>query len=242
MFHLTVVVLEVKGKLLAASSANVEQQNCAITGYSSYAGLPYALVYDQVLQPGRMIDEMSNGARLAIRPRWLPLTVVMILCVVGGVFVFSGQFEPVGNAGAVSPFPSPPSHRHSSATYHGPYGIPAIPARPELAQSTGPHFTEADARQYLATHSEVEYVVPGSPTPVLTSVRFMTTSQASAVLQESLALPDTTLVCLARYAGSFQGAGGPFTANQSQSIPVEQSETLIFDAHTGNLLSLMLGG
>lgn len=70
----------------------------------------------------------------------------------------------------------------------------------------------------------------------------MTTSQASAVLQESLALPDTTLVCLARYAGSFQGAGGPFTANQSQSIPVEQSETLIFDAHTGNLLSLMLGG
>lgn len=188
---------------------------------------------------------MSKGVRLAARPHWLPLPLLMLVlgaCVVGGVLVFSGQFWPIGNAGAVSPFPSPPSHHDSPATNKAPYGIPAIPPRPELGQSTGPHFTEADVRQYLATHSEVAYVVPGSPAPVLTSVRFMTAGQASVVLQESLDMPSTTQVCLVRYAGNFQLTGGPVVSTNSQSKPVEHSETLVFDSHTGNLLSLMVGG
>jgi hypothetical protein len=185
---------------------------------------------------------MSHGIRSAARPRLLPLVLVMTVGVVGGLFVVSGQFASIGSAGAVSPFPSPPAHHYSPATYQAPSGIPAIPPRHALVQSTGPHFTEADVRQYLTTHSEVGYVVPGSPTPMLTSVRFMTAGQAGIVLQESLDMPSTTLVCLVRYVGSFQLTGGPVVSTKAQSRPVEKSETLIFDAHTGNLLSLMLGG
>ena len=53
--------------------------------------------------------------------------------------------------GILMPAPDPPS-ASNTPTYNGPLGIPAIPLRADLANSSGARFTEAEVRQYFATH------------------------------------------------------------------------------------------
>lgn len=127
--------------------------------------------------------------------------------------------------------------RYSTAVAHpSSLGIPAISARPEIASSTGAHFTADDVKQYIATH-RAPYAVPGSPAPVVVSVQFISAAAASALLDhEDIGVPDNDLVCLVRLSGSFQD-----DVPAGIQAGIFHDGEMVFDAYTGNLLVSSVG-
>lgn len=134
--------------------------------------------------------------------------------------------------GGTPPGPVPITSRPSH-----PLGIPAIKPRTALATRNGPRFTDADVRDYLAAHPLILEAAPGTPTPIVKSIQFVTAAQASAMMQgESIGLPDTSSVCVVIVQGVFISSYGPPTFNNSGASASVTTKTLIFDAQTGNLL------
>jgi hypothetical protein len=123
----------------------------------------------------------------------------------------------------------------------GPSGLPAIQPHADLARAggAGPYFTEADVRQYFATHRPPD-TVPGTPNPVVVSVQFLTAKQASALVGgEEVDIPDSALVCLVFVSGTFQDTSGPILPPGGP--PTFTQGWMAFDAHTGNLLVSSVG-
>lgn len=173
----------------------------------------------------------SPPTRSYLSSRRFQLVVVVALALLLGAV---GMGIHTALATTAQPGPLLPTGRAN----HGPLGIPAIQPRANLAQGTGPHFTADDVRQYVMTHRP-PFSVPGTSYPVVDSVQFLTASEASAQLQgESIGVPDSTLVCLVRLSGTFRSTYGP------PGMPPTQSFTqgvMVFDAHTGNLLTSNVG-
>jgi len=197
----------------------------------------------------------------ALTPRQRParrfsiVTVVVAVLVLGFVVLFglrSAPATPAGSAlGSAGPRATPtgtvwkgmgPPPTTGYATTP-PDGRPAIQPRAALARAggAGPYFTEADVRQYFATHRPFS-TVPGTLNPVVVSVQFLTSKQASAqVGGEAIAASDSTLVCLVFVSGTFSAAdwGGP-----GDTVPANATFTqmwMAFDAHTGNELVEAVG-
>ena len=83
------------------------------------------------------------------RFRLTPLRYVLLGCIavaVVGILFSTGTLARAG--GILAPALGPPSNP-GTPTYDGPLGIPAIPLRADLANSSGARFTETEVRQYL---------------------------------------------------------------------------------------------
>lgn len=114
-------------------------------------------------------------------------------------------------------------------------GIPAIQPR-AVVQANGARFTSEDVRSYIAAHPMILEGAPGKPTPTVTSVRFMSAGQASAMMQgESIGLPDASPVCVVTVQGYFAPMWGPRGTSGATGDAVS-TKMLVFDAQTGNLL------
>jgi hypothetical protein len=173
--------------------------------------------------------------------RFQPTTIHFVLLsivAISVVGVLLSRSTPV-NAGAPSstsvPGPrgvGPPSNP-GPAPYTGQLGTPAIQPRADLASSSGARFTEADVRQYFASHRPPG-AVAGSPAPTIVSIQFLTAQDVSQQLQgESMGVPDDTLLCLVRLSGTFLSAQyGP--PNVAPSTTTRSQAEVVFDAHTGN--------
>ena len=121
-----------------------------------------------------------------------------------------------------------------------PSGGPAIQPRITAADASTAAYTEADVRQYLATH-------PAFPTvdgtePVIAKVLFIPASEASALMRgASIGRPDTTLVCYVEVHGNLSTSWvhvpkpGVYPATARVGV-------LVFDAQTGNALICGLTG
>jgi hypothetical protein len=175
----------------------------------------------------------------ALTPRHRParrfsvISVVLAVVALGFVVVVGLR---VALATPTGPGPLPVT---GHATH--PLGIPAIQPRAAMAlvDSAGPYYTEADVRQYVATNRP-GFTVPGTPNPVVVSVKFMTAQQASAQLGgESMGVPDSTLLCLVWVSGTFQNTHGP--VDNTTTVPTFTQGWMVFDAHTGNLLVSAVG-
>ncbi|MBF6592028.1 MAG: hypothetical protein IVW57_16080 [Ktedonobacterales bacterium] len=173
----------------------------------------------------------------AVRPHWMGLTFGLFLLVVLGGALLSTQAPRSAAALANQPPMPTPGLPGPGVAVPGPQGIPAIQPHAALAASSGPHFTEADVRQYFATHPYAAQSVPSAPVPVIVSIQFLPASQVSALLQgESMGVPDTTLLCLVRLSGTFEAFSPPLLLPGTPT-PAPFHETVeVFDAHTGNLL------
>lgn len=139
-------------------------------------------------------------------------------------------------AGAMAQSAKPGPIKVTSDQNH-PIGIPAITPRAGMAVAagaTGPHFTRADVIQYITAHPEITGAVSGKPAPTVTSVRFVTAKQASALLQgESIGLPDSAPVCVVQLRGTFASSFAPPGFNAPATT---DTAILVFDGQTGNLL------
>jgi hypothetical protein len=167
--------------------------------------------------------------------RFSVVTVALAVFALGFV-VFVGLRSALATpAGPLATQPPPGPRPVTGQTTH-PLGIPSIQPRAALAQAggAGPYYTEADVRQYVATHRP-GFTVPGTPNPVVVSVQFLTAQQASAQLGgESMDVSDSTLVCLVYVSGTFQSTSGP--VGITATVPTFTQGWMVFDAHTGNLL------
>jgi hypothetical protein len=172
--------------------------------------------------------------RFALSPM---ATVVAVVLGIAGVVLAAQAVQAMPNIASAIPLgpfqpASAPTPYANSAV-----GIPAVHPRAAVAQQAGGHFTEADVRQYVASHRPA-FAVVGTPNPAVTSVQFLTAGEASALLQgEAIGVPDATLVCLVRLSGTFQNTYAPpgvVTKPFNQGV-------LIFDATTGNLLVSSVG-
>jgi hypothetical protein len=132
--------------------------------------------------------------------------------------------------------PNPLAAQHGKPDHQTPQGMPAIHVQAALVTSTGPHFTEADVVQYIAT-TPIPYAVRSAPAPQVVSVQFLTMQQLSGQLPQynpaSTGISANTLLCLVRVSGTFS-ADPPLGAKAAYAY----GAYLLFDAHTGNLLSI----
>jgi hypothetical protein len=190
----------------------------------------------------------------ALTPRRRParrfsvVSVVVAVVVLGFVVLFGLRSAPATPAGPdLGSAPATPTGTiwkgmgppPTTGYANHPLGVPAIQPRAALAQArgAGPYYTEADVRQYVATHRPFS-TVPGTPNPVVVSVQFLTSKQASAqVGGEEIAASDSTLVCLVFVSGTFSAAdwAGP-TVGTPPSYGTFTQMWMAFDAHTGNEL------
>lgn len=110
-------------------------------------------------------------------------------------------------------------------------GVPALAPR----QSDGPmEFTTAEIEAYLADEPH-PYVEPSSAPPEVVDVNVMTARDAAYVILSPVYRPEDALVLVAELRGQFL-VNGP--AGHALS---GQSSHMVFDAYTGNLLTVTVG-
>jgi len=114
-------------------------------------------------------------------------------------------------------------------------GAPAIQPTRSVAASdlSTPAFTVQDVEQYISGNPMSRNLAISSK-PTIVKITFITSQQASALLDESMDLPDSALVCYVELSGTFTFPG-PNGATATFHKGYE-----VFDAHTGNLI--MVGG
>lgn len=96
-----------------------------------------------------------------------------------------------------------------------------------------PSYTTGDVRQFILASGLDQTTTAGTPSTI-TKIAFMTTSQASTLLQgESIGRPDGAMVCYVELRGPFT-IEGPVPAGAT--LPTAQRAYDIFDAQTGNIL------
>ena len=116
---------------------------------------------------------------------------------------------------------------------HSNEGLPAI--QPHL--SSVPTFAEEDVRDYVATHAVPGGSIKSATPPTVVAIRFMTTHEASALIQNFIGWRKDDLVCYVELEGLFTFHGGPpGYVSKHATIPVETRVYEILDARTGNLL------
>jgi hypothetical protein len=178
------------------------------------------------------------------RSRRVPLaTLGLLLLAFLVVVIGSSALSSHAHSGSAPP-PLPRSAQaplgktSGTPAYTGPLGIPAIHPRAALAASTGPHFTLADVKQYLATNPLPD-VVSGAPAPTVAS--FTCESPQEAPAQDNIGSYPDHLVCIVIVSGSFIGSySGPLLARPIPTPAPFTKGLLIFDAYTGNLLATNL--
>lgn len=163
------------------------------------------------------------------------IMAVFSLCAVAVAAIsFYGSLSALAS-GSTPPPPGPPRVAGTPA-YRGPLGLPAIRPHagcPVTGAASVACFTEADARQWVASHRPPA-TVPGTPDPVVTSVQFLPSRAVSAQLQgESTGVPDDYLLCLVRLSGTFRSTWG---APGGTAAPTFHDGFIVFDSQTGNLL------
>lgn len=135
--------------------------------------------------------------------------------------------------------PAPPfmSDEDTSHPIH-PTGSPAIQPTVLGTAANVPGFTVANVLDYSRTHHTVGVGRYHSATPPsLTNTEFLTEKELKTRIPSLiLDLPDDTLLCYARYSGTFELAGRPGYASVTYKYAAE-----IFDAHTGNLVMMGVG-
>jgi len=140
----------------------------------------------------------------------------------------------------------------------GPPGIPAIVPEPAmraraLASTTPPYtatttYTDADVRAYLAPRLDRMFPTTDGHPAVISRVLFIPAIVASSyLLNADLGRSPDTLVCYVEITGSLSLAAisrpvrlDPRTHRRRRSLPPKPAHLaeLVFDAQTGNLLTL----
>lgn len=143
------------------------------------------------------------------------------------------------------------SHASPASSSHGPAarvpvsqidnsGVPAIPAHPSTGvaanNTSAPSFTKNDVIAYLNKYGfPVGPLVPGAHLKILT-LQFVTARQASILMKgESVGVPDNSLVCYVKVQGPFLLEN--IHAPKSYTRTTADIGDMVFDAHTGNLLT-----
>jgi hypothetical protein len=163
------------------------------------------------------------------------LFLAILFC--GAIFLGSGNA--FASTSVVSPTPVPTANAMTD-----PPGASAItPSIQQKSVSTvgttpSPTYTANDVRQFINTYGFVGGpVVPGA-TLTITSIQFITASQASQLLGgEDIGRNSTQLVCYVVVKGPFNviNMSLPPTVSGKVSM-IRQSGVMVFDAYTGNLL------
>lgn len=157
----------------------------------------------------------------------LGLVVIPVTLLVLALGIQAAQ----ANSNAAAPGPM----KVTSKEQH-PLGIPALTPRASLMAASGSRFTRDDVLQYIAAHPQIVQAQPSKPVPIVTQVQFVTAQRASELLHgESIGLADTAPVYVVTVQGSFVFTGAPPSPHFRASTPYT-TMTLIFDAHTGNLI------
>jgi hypothetical protein len=175
--------------------------------------------------------------------RFSVVTVALAVLALGFVVLVGLRSALATPAGPVVTPPTPGPMRTTGYATPGPVGVPSIQPRATMKQANaaGPYYTEADVRQFVATHRP-DLTVAGTPNPVVVSGQFLTAKQASAqVSGEEIAASDSTLVCLVFVSGIFNDSSwSPFGGTPNADSTFTQG-WIVFDAHTGNELVSTVG-
>jgi len=107
--------------------------------------------------------------------------------------------------------------------------------RPRLGDTMPPTYSAQDARDYIGRHGPW---IRSLKTPRITAVRFMSARSACFEIGQAISRPDDALVCLVTLRGNFAVTNGPPSVHHA----VGNTEYLIFDATTGNLIGITLSG
>ena len=100
-----------------------------------------------------------------------------------------------------------------------------------------PAFTEEDVRSYVATHPVPGGGISSVKTPTVIKVAFMTTQEASELIQNFISWRKEDLVCYVELEGAFTFVGGPpGYVSRYATTPVDTQVIEILDAQTGNCL------
>ena len=102
-----------------------------------------------------------------------------------------------------------------------------------------PAFTEEDVRNYVATHPVPGGGISSVKPPTVTKVVFMTTQEASELIQNFISWHKEDLVCYVELEGAFTFAGGPpgyVSRYATTPTPADTRVFEILDAQTGNCL------
>jgi hypothetical protein len=149
----------------------------------------------------------------------------------------AGAMSITGSSVSLTPSPEP-GHQAPEPNPVGPTtwatGISAIPVSNPAVPANIPAFTEADVRNYNSLHhAHGLAMVPSLVAPTVVQVTFLT-NQALRARAPGLAasVPDNRLMCYVKYQGAFVSSTSPGT-----TVPYVVE---IFDAHTGNLMSVGL--
>jgi len=109
--------------------------------------------------------------------------------------------------------------------------------RPRLGDKTPPTYSEQDARDYIRRHGPW-LLANSAPPPRITAVRFMSARSACVETGRPATRPDDALVCLVTLRGDFAVTDGPPGVHHAAG----NTEYLLFDATTGNLIGISLSG
>lgn len=107
--------------------------------------------------------------------------------------------------------------------------------RPRLGITSPPTYTEQDARDYVERSGPWNPAY-NAPAPTIADVQFITAQAACGVIGKRINRPDDTLVCLVTLRGDFAILGPPSVRH------LGNTEYLVFDGTTGNLIGASLSG
>ena len=154
---------------------------------------------------------------------WKPIIISILL--LGAIALVGLSRHTTETVTASSRWPTPAN----AGPVTNPTGIKAI-APKGLTGSSTPAFSVQDVQDYVATHQTLE-TDPAKPSPVITSIQFLTGEQVNQQLGFTTGQSENSLLCLVMMKGYF--------INSSPLQPTAHTNRtgfLIFDAHTGNLM------
>lgn len=132
---------------------------------------------------------------------------------------------------------SGPSPSRGNGTPQNPQssGSPGAPAIVPRTQGS-PAFTADDVKIYYQSHSFSAGPTVSGAAPTITSIRFITSQQAQALMHgEFVGLPASAMVCYVALHGPFYPTLVSVPPGQTLPATVDNGFE-VFDAHTGNLL------
>jgi hypothetical protein len=101
--------------------------------------------------------------------------------------------------------------------------------------STVPAFTEEDVRSHVAAHPVPGGGISSVKTPTMVRIAFMTTQEASELIQNFIGWRKEDLVCYVELEGAFTFHGGPpGYVSRFETTPADTRVYMILDAQTGN--------
>lgn len=116
---------------------------------------------------------------------------------------------------------------------------PAPFAIPITQPGKTPAYTVDDARRFVATYQRADFTTVSGAPFTIDDVQFVTREQAEQMMRSSLQgqVAPGDLVCVVSLTGPFTGDTIPVPYGARRRIWHPTYLTLVFDAHTGYLLS-----